>query len=192
MKRKELDRECGLLTLEACIAVVIFIFLMLFMYSFFILFEARNMMAHATLSAADSVALDAYESCNETDRDTLAGLLSALYNERIPDESPFTDAQNWYADATREEENLRTGLEREVVKERFLAYLGGGDSARADDILKRLHIRKGSQGLDFSETHASGGKLYVSVRYTIDLEYNIFAPDGLEIEHTACSKIWGK
>ena len=190
MRGRKRNGECGLLTLEACIAVVIFIFLMLFMYSFFIFFEARNIMAHATLSTADSVALDAYESCNETDRDTLAGLLSALYNEQIPNKSPFTDAHNWYADATAE--GGGTGLEREVVVERFLAYLADGDRAEADRLLKRLHIRDGIAGLDFSETHATGGKLYVSVRYTIDLEYNLFAPAGLKMEHTACSKIWGK
>lgn len=192
MGKKDGKGERGLLSLEACISVTIFIFLMLFMYSFFILFEARNIVAHATLSAANAVALDAYETSNQADYDTLGGMLTSLYKESIPANSDFVDNQDWYRDATQEDASLRTGKERDAVKTRFLAYLGGGDTEKATKILKRLHIRGGADGLDFSKTRVEGKKLYVTVSYTIDLEYNIFAPKGLKMEHTACSKIWGK
>lgn len=57
-----LSCEQGLLSLEASIVVTIFIFLVLFLQSFFVIFEARNEMAHVTLATCNSLALDVYEN----------------------------------------------------------------------------------------------------------------------------------
>ena len=45
-------KEKGSISLEACIVVPMFIFLMLFMYSFFSFFIARNEIGHAVLATA--------------------------------------------------------------------------------------------------------------------------------------------
>lgn len=207
MRGKKRTGERGLLSLEACISVTIFIFLMLFMYSFFILFEARNIMAHALLATTDSMAKDAYESSNDVDRETVIGLLSSLYKTNIPNGSDFSDRRDWYTDATERTEKEKTqgspgssgggfrdgsATELDVFRTRFIAYLGNGDAARAAKLVKRLKIRDGLEGLDFSKTEVKDGKLYGSVSYKIDYVFDVFSKDGLELEHTACSKIWGK
>lgn len=201
MKLKKKSGESGLLSLEACICVTIFIFLMLFMYSFFILFEARNIMAHATLSTANSLALDAYSTSNSAQDETAIGLFMEFWNKYTDDSSPFVSNKNWYADVEEEEKRAEeTGGEPEfsavlgdVIQARFCAYLeSSGNTEQLEKLLKRLHIRGGINGLDFSDSKVEGKDLVIKVRYRIDYEYDIFTPDGVEMEHTARSKIWGK
>lgn len=194
MRGKKQTGERGLLSLEACISVTIFIFLMLFMYSFFILFEARNIMAHALLATTDSMAKDAYESSNDADRETVIGLLSSFYETNIPNGSDFSDRRDWYTEASERDAGaeVQTGTEHDVFRTRFIAYLGNGDAGRAAKLVERLKIRGGLEGLDFSKTKVEGGALYGSVSYKIDYVFDVFSKDGLELEHTACSKIWGK
>lgn len=194
MKGEKRTGERGLLSLEACIAVTIFIFLMLFMYSFFILFEARNIMAHALLATTDSMAKDAYESSNEVDRTTVGGILGQIYETAFLDGSDFSDQRDWYTEATERapDAEVQTGAEHDVFRTRFIAYLGNGDIDRAERLVKRLKIQGGLEGLDFSKTKVDGGNLYGSVRYKVDYIFDVFDSDGLEMEHTACSKIWGK
>ncbi len=191
MKRKK--RESGLLSLEACIAVTIFIFLMLFMFSYFGVFEARNEMAHAVLATANSLGLDAYESDALTGADTITSVLREFSGASGAGDSPYTDRRKWYNGANVTQDDGSTVLSgdfADVARTRFLAYLGGGDPAQAEKVLKRYNIRDGVDGLDFSGSHSDGEKVWLSVRYTIDYEFRVFHTTGLEMEQTACSKLW--
>lgn len=189
---KRWKEETGLLSLEACIAVTIFIFLMLFMYSFFVVFEARNAVAHAVLATADSLALDAYE--NNVNRETrtdsvsfLRDIFQGVYGFGGVTSSDFVDDRLWY-------ENTGTGAAKpyfqDVIRTRFLTYLGGGNKNRAEDILKRYHIQGGAAGLDFSESEIKDGKLFLSVQYTIEYEFQVFHLDVLNMQQSVCSKLW--
>lgn len=194
MRGKKRNGERGLLSLEACISVTIFIFLMLFMYSFFILFEARNVMAHALLATTDSMAKDAYESSNDTNKTTVIGILESFYKTHIPNGSDFSDPRDWYTEVSERDADAEAQMatEQDVFRTRFIAYLGNGDIDRAERLVKRLKIQGGLEGLDFSKTKVDGGNLYGSVCYKVDYIFDVFDSDGLEMEHTACSKIWGK
>lgn len=186
-------RESGLLSLEACIAVPIFIFLMLFMFSYYGVFEARNQMAHAVLATANSLGLDAYESDALTDADTLASVLREFTNTPQTVNSPYTDRRKWYnnANVTTDDGSITLSADFEdVVRNRFLAYLGGGDPEKAEALLKRYNIRGGADGLDFSGSRSDGEKVWLSIKYTIDYEFRVFHTKGLELEQTACSKLW--
>lgn len=88
-------KECGALTLEASVAVVLFIFLMLFLYSLFIVFETRNELAHVVLSTADSLALDTYEIDKLENTGTFADFFTSLYNTYFRDDSGFTSGEVW-------------------------------------------------------------------------------------------------
>lgn len=88
-------KERGALALEACVAVTLFMFLMLFLYSLFIIFEARNQLAHVVLSTADSLALDTYEIDKLENSGTLADFFSSLYNTHFRDDSGFTSGSVW-------------------------------------------------------------------------------------------------
>lgn len=174
--------ERGLLSLEACIAVTIFMFLMLFMYSFFVVFEARNAIGHSVLATANSLSLDAYGNSKYGDADTVAKIFYSIYGTSGVNDSGFVDTQKWY-------DSGASGLEG-AIQTRFLAYLGGGDKQRANELLERYHIQNGAEGLDFSGSKVEGGRLYLSVKYTIEYEFQVFNLDVLKMEQKACSKLW--
>lgn len=231
--------EKGLLSLEACIVVTIFIFLMLFLYSYFIVFEARNELAHVMLSTCNSLALDAYGSSETTlsPNYTVRSFFTSLYGISGEFESPFVSYKAWYRSANffndgksegnfdgtiyasdealkeadriaqeKADENGLINLETRdaygklsgavneqidiVIRERFVAYLAGGNSEHAERILKRLHIVGGLNGLDFSHSYVSDGKLYIVLKYKLEYEFNTFGLGELECEQTACSKLW--
>ena len=203
--------EQGLLTLEASIVVTGFIFLMLFMYSIFVVFEARSAIGHAVLSTANSLALDAYENSRKTEitkaLDSMseeakaiatavtpvAGIFISLYGTSGDEDSPFVNRGEWYEDSVVDNGDGSTRISDvflEAVKERFFAYLGGGDPSRAEQILKLYHIKDGESGLDFSNSYTDANNLYISVKYNIEYEYKVFHFEPLEMEQKACSKLW--
>lgn len=190
---KKIKNEKGLLSLEACIAVTIFIFLMLFLYSFFVVFEVRNEMGHVTLATANSMSLDAYENDTLGESDTIGQIFYNVYGQATNSQNDFTDFRKWYDDSTVTDENGNVTLSDEfagVVKARFIAYLTSGDADKAEEILKRYHVVNGVDGLDFSGSHISDGKLYLSVKYEIEYEFNVFNLGSNKFEHKACSKLW--
>lgn len=190
---KKIKNEKGLLSLEACIAVTIFIFLMLFLYSFFVVFEVRNEMGHVTLATANSMSLDAYENDTLGESDTIGQIFYNVYGQATNSQNDFTDFRKWYDDSTVTDENGNVTLSAEfagVVKARFIAYLTSGDADKAEEVLKRYHVVNGVDGLDFSGSHISDGKLYLSVKYEIEYEFNVFNLGSNKFEHKACSKLW--
>lgn len=191
MKKKS---EQGLLSLEASIVVTLFIFLMLFMYSFFVVFEARNSMGHALLATTNSLALDAYENSQLGDNESLYSLLRSIYGSINNDKDDFTDYRKWYEDSTTTNADGTTSLSgafSDVLKTRFLAYLSGGKEEDAKKVLDSYHIRDGLEGLDFSGSYVDEkNRLHVSLRYTIDYEFRVFNLSGLKMEQKACSKLW--
>lgn len=181
--------DCGLLSLEASIAVTIFIFLMLFMYSFFVVFEARNAIGHAVLATTNSLSLDAYGNTKLGDADTVAKIFYGVYGSAGSNSSEFVDRHLWHKDAVSDDGALSGDFEN-AIRTRFLAYLGGGSSARAEEVLERYHIQNGVEGLDFSNSRTDGTNLYLSVQYTIEYEFQVFNLDVLHMEQKACSKLW--
>lgn len=209
--------EKGLLSLEASISVTIFIFYMLFLYSFFVVFEARNEIAHVLLATTDSMSLDVYENEKLGNSGSMASVLYQFYGYVEPNEEGFVSSEQWnkvlkddvegvwngtiYAMQTTENPAITeeddygkkaqiSSVFSDTLRERFVAYLSGGDEEEANDILERYHIVGGINGLDFSNSHIASGKIYVSVRYTIEYEYNLFGLGQLELEQSSCSKIW--
>ena len=92
-----LSCEQGLLSLEASIVVTIFIFLVLFLQSFFVIFEARNEMAHVTLATCNSLALDVYENEQLTHSSATMDFFLALNGiGRTLHSDSFVDDSLWH------------------------------------------------------------------------------------------------
>ena len=174
-------KESGLLSLEASIAVTIFIFLMLFMYSFFVVFEARNELSHALLSTADSLSLDAFSSKKLYDENSLQGVIYGVYGKFAETDGTFTETDKWYENEDAVED---------VVRARFLAYLSGGDMTVADRMMDELNIVGGFDGLDFSQSKVEGGDLKLVLIYKLQYEFQVFNLGTLEMQQTVCSKLW--
>lgn len=191
--KKKVCEEKGLLSLEASISLTIFIFLMLFLYSFFVVFETRNEMGHVVLSTANSMALDAYENTILGDTDKVQGLLYELYGQVANPNGGFTDYRDWYDSATETDENGNTVLSDtflEAIKSRFISYLANGDNNLAKEKLKKYHVKDDIDGLDFSGSHVTDGRLFLKVRYALEYEYNAFGLGEISFEQSACSKLW--
>ena len=184
------SKESGLLSLEASISVTIFIFLMLFFYSFFVVFEVRNEIGHVTLSTANSMALDAFENETIGNSDTFAKFLYEVYGQNTNSMSDFSAYRRWYETV---DDKGKTTMNKEfsgVIKDRFIAFLTGGNKGDAENILKRYHVVDGVNGLDFSGSYVSDDNLYLSVKYKIEYEFNVFNLLNLEFEQHVCSKLW--
>lgn len=213
---KKMGCETGTMSLEASICLTLFIFVLLFMYSFFVVFEARNAMAHAGLATADSLALDVYETSKVEGTNDISTLVSSIYHAVFPDNSPFSSHEKWYTrDAVDpdwngniyasdpgdgEDDDYENGLGDKayvsalfasVLRERFFSYLAGSDNTRdVEAILKKYHISSGMNSVDFSKSKIVNGDLYVIVSYKLDYEFNIMNLFALQLEQTACSKLW--
>ena len=173
---KERGGERGLLSLEASIALTVFMFLMFFIYSFFVVFEARNEMAHVLLSTADSLSLDAYQNSALGESGTIGQVIYKLYGMNANPNDRFVARGS--------------GDLKEDAKARFLAYLTGGDISRAEEILKRYHVKGGVAGLDFSETYVDDKGIHLSVKYTLEYEFQVFHGGEVQLRQSVCSKLW--
>lgn len=212
MKKK----EDGVLTLEASISLTIFIFMMLFLYSLFVVFEARNVMAHATLATADSLSIDVYETEKISGSDDLGTLMSDIYHSVFDNDSPFYSNSKWYTldgNSTTWNKNVYVSAEGSendgqfsdqygnsayvsdafatVVKDRFFAYLVGSDNrSDIEEFLDKYHIIGGVDGVNFSGTKIVDGDLYIVVSYELDYEFDMFDLMNITFKQSACSKIW--
>ena len=77
-----------------------------------------------------------------------------------------------------------------AIRSRFIAYLSGGDEAKANKILKGLHVVGGLDGLDFSGSCVKSGKLYIKLKYELNYEFNAFNLGKVKLGQSVCSKIW--
>jgi len=184
---RKYNSQRGSLSLEASIAVTSFMFFMLFLYSFFVVFEARNEIAHVLLSTTNSMSLDTLQSEELSGTEDLASIIYTVYSYISEEDKGFIEDSNWGAEDVNASESV---VFRELIEERFIAYLAGGDEEEANAILERYHIVGGIDGLDFSESYISSGDLHISVAYTIEYEFNMFDLGKLEMKQSACSKLW--
>ena len=217
---RKLKDEKGLLSLEASICLTFFIFVMLVLYSCFILFETRNVMAHAVLSTADSLSYDAYRTDKFKGGDDLTEIFADILDSALSQDNAFTSTNKWYtldaystdwngnifvsAPIAKEGEEtddeyadiygnnafVSSDLEK-VVKERFFAYLAGSDdTAEIEKILKRQHIMNGMSGVSFDGTKLVGKDLTIVITYTVEYEFNPFHLGEITFEQSCCSRIW--
>lgn len=213
---KKIKSEKGLLSLEASIALTIFIFMMLFLYSFFVVFEARNEIAHVLLATTKSMSIDTYANKKFGGSGNWSELLYQIYNITKTDNKGFVSSDMWhdgerlgidkvtwdgniYVPSTSENVlepdeygniSATSTLLESTIRERFIAYLAGGDKEEANNILDKYHIVDGLDGLDFSGSCIKSGKLYIKVRYKLEYEFNMFGFSMIEFEQSACSKMW--
>ncbi len=180
--KKACRKTSGLLSLEASIALTLFIFLMLFMFSFLVVFEARNHVAHVLLSTADSLSKDPIANEVPADDDIVQQILYGIYNATSDSHGTYTDPTKWY-------DGEETVI-HETIKNRFVAYLAGGDAEEADRILRGLNIVDGLNGLDFSGSHVDGDDLCISVSYQLEYEFRVFGLGVLSMNQTCCSRLW--
>lgn len=179
----------GVISLEACIVLPIFIFLMLFIYGIMIMFYGQHLMMHAMMQSAESLSLDPYATERLAAYDASAdSICTILYNKVFTDEDKyFSSDQRWYAE--------NNDLMRTTVKNRFIGFLTGGESSgdtvsRANDMLDFLGIENGINGLDFSETTINGNILTIKMKYKQEFLFNLNGLAAFDREHVFNITLW--
>jgi len=197
--------EKGAITLEACVAVLSFLILMLLLSSLFVMFMAQNATAHALLEATESLSLDAYSTEKLTIEKGHIGSVGDYVGQFVKklfgssEDSPyFVSDDRWYdasasgTSGSGSSGGGRTGSSEtaNAVRTRFIGYLAGGDEAEADRMLESMNVVDGLDGIDFSSCSVEDDVLHAEIHYTLQYDFNIWNIGTVPVEQSACSKLW--
>lgn len=180
-QRKGQEKTAGMLSLEACISVMLFMVLMLLMAGLFRMFMAQNLTAHAALETAESLSLDAYagEKIGDGGTGSVGEFVNGLFDYYNDDR--FFTYHNWFDG----EESVES-----AVKKRFTAYISGGDTAKADQFLELLNVEDGLEGIDFSGSRIEDHILYVHIKYKLDYDFHFGSMKSVQVDQKACARLW--
>lgn len=181
----------GSITLEACIAVTLFMFLILTMYSLFMIFEAQGKIAHTIMKCGESISLDPLVTNSiEGDIGSVNDIVGNVGIFLTTEHPEFTSTGKWYTPGTKASENAEL---RKVIEERFAAFFGIGGKSEADSLLKKLRVQDGLKGLDFGESYIDKkGNLNIIVKYNLDyiFDYPAFHLEPIKMKQQAVSHLW--
>ena len=176
-----LKKEQGVLTVEATIVSMIFVMFVLFLYNFAGVYRAQSLVSHATIEAADAVALESYlrEVAFESDPQEVVYLASKLGGSGTLD-----------ADSL---ESLRTADLPRIARDKFVAAIAKNET-EADKKLKQLGVKDGLAGIDFSKCHADldGDNIVVFLDYTIEFQFPVFGAREIRVTKAAKAKTFGE
>ncbi len=166
----------GVLSVEATIALAVFLFFMMFLYSVMLLITGRETVNTALMRSAESLSLDSYAvETIGSEKGSVEGRLTAWLGITNMDETDFSSGEKWYG-----------GDAAGTVQRRFYGYLGGG-ADKAEEMLKSI----GVSGLSFDGTTVSGGDLVIQVQYQIEPSFNLFDLVKQDVTRTLRVKMWG-
>lgn len=172
------DKDRGSISLEAAMVVPMFIMLMLMVNGFFLLFMGQEIMSHALIQSAKSMAFDPYAvqriDAEENDLSEFINDMGTLVTDGL--QHNLTD---WYED----EATVVTEAEK-----RFVSFVRE-DKNDANELLELVGIKDGIDGLDFAESEVDmdNGFLRLKVNYTQEFMFNLF--DFTSIERSMCIKV---
>lgn len=177
MKKK----EQGVLTVEASIVLTLITLFILFLFSFARMYSAQSMVSHAVLQASDAVAIESYirETAlngSETDVVELANRLTGSTSISL---ESFT--------------SLRSADLPKIVRQKFVAAIDNSEIG-ADNTLKKLGIKDGLSGVDFSSSRIdlNNNDVIVYANYTIEMQFPVFGMKEVTVSKAAKSKTFGE
>lgn len=194
MKRKS---QNGAIAIEASIALTLFIFFMLALYSFITVFEAQGKVSSALFRCMQSLSLDSlmieknYVNFTDPDNDSILKLLTSYgLKNSIQNKMYVSDNKDAFAESNAKDNPELASL----VKDRFTAYLTSeGTVDAADNLLNMLNVDGGLDGLDFSESKIdSNGILTINVKYKVNYIFDVPTVniEPMEFNQGSAIKLW--
>lgn len=184
--KKTNKNNSGVVSLEACIVLPIFFFLIMFFYGFMFLFAGEQIVNHALIQSAVSLSLDSYsvyklEGLTNVDE----MLLKALDYVMQGDETPHSSREKWYSN--------QSDTQKEVRK-RFVSYVANGDEEYASEKLEQFGIVGGLDGISFSECKVEGSGrdsvLTITIEYEQEYIMDAFGLLSYDRKKTITQKMW--
>lgn len=198
------DRRDGMIAVEACVGLTLFMMMMLALYTLIPLFMAQSMIGHALTESCQSMALETYGTSKLDDgnmqiKDVPIELMKLFCSAKSifaqsevteEDRDTFASDSRWFDFHGAEAPDNNQVIA--AAKERFAGYLAGSYS-KADEMLEILGIEDGMEGLDFTGTTLNGKDLTISVTYQISLliRLDLFDFGIFDAGQRVCSRIWG-
>lgn len=201
----KLKNEKGVISLEACIVVPIFVFLLMFFYGFFVMFAGQQAISHALIQSAESLSLDPFATerisvstftkLDSTKMEDGGDLLTTLYADLMTSgDDYFASREKWY-------DGSNDALMKDTVKKRFIGFLTGGAQdtggvnasdveSKADDLLDYLRIENGLSGIDFSGTSINEEKLTINIKYKQEFMFNFQGLAAFDREQSITVTLW--
>lgn len=182
----------GVVTLEACIVLPIFVLLLMFFYGFIVFFSGHQLLSHSLIQSAQSLSLDPYanERLNARWKETKDGsdLIQAMYASALGGDEYYSSNAKWYLEKNKD-------LMQKTVRKRFLGYLVGSDEPneieeRANDMLEYLRVQGGIDGLDFSQTKIEGDVLTITIKYKQEFVFNFQGLLAFDREQSIAITMW--
>lgn len=192
-KSVRIAKEHGFVTLEALITVLFFMVIMFLFYGLFLMYMAQNATAHAILQTSQSLSVDNYAANQLGDgtgfpdgiEDLMVKFFKSLNIGLIPQDDDY------FVSNTEMKTSIDGNNVPEMVKKRFVAYLAGGDEAKADSMLKSMNVEKGLEGLDFSKSEIVDSKyIKVVLKYQLNYEFQIAELGKVDVKQESLSKLW--
>lgn len=203
MKKKR-NWSKGSITIEACVALTLFMFLILTLYSFFYVFEAQMKIKLNLIRTAESMSVDPFVSSRVNEKivgedATLGDLFASIGLHISTKNESFISESNWYKEFDSKEDNVIKAQNEyqknqadlgNVAKTRFVALYNGGDEAAMVQSLKKLWVVDGN--VDLSESVMENGNLKLVASYKLKylFDYPAFKMPDIEMKQTAVSKVW--
>lgn len=194
------NEQDGVMALEACISLTLFLIVMLVLYSVIQMFTVQSMISHAAQEACQSIAFENY-SQSTFSTGTLQQIPTALitlikggFENDYYKSADFT-AETFFEKLKKEsteEKTQRLQMATEsVAQKRFAAYLGGGTD-EANELLKNYGVVNGLEGVSFNGTNKSSTDMTIQITYKIRLLFYIEMFHFGEFESTqkVCCRLW--
>lgn len=186
MEKQNMKNECGVISLEACIVLPIFFFLILFFYGLMFLFAGEQIVNHAMIQSAVSLSLDSYGA------DKLAGDQTSEIDQLMGKliDRTMTSSSNGVARSSRDQWYKDSGKTRNEIKKRFVSYVANGDENYANTKLEQFGIVGGLSGIKFEDCKVEGKVLTIKIKY--EQKYLMDAFDQLKYtrEKTIKQRLW--
>ena len=182
-KRNLFYAEEGVMALEACISLTLFLIAMMALYSLINMFTAQSMISHALQQTGQSIALENYKN-SKTDVKTLQKLPLSLLQK-------FTDGIGASSDSKYDVGGGSFSNSMVSVKKRFASYLGG-NTENADKMLQNMGVVDGLNGIKIKSGKISGNDVVIEISYKVRLIFYIETFHFGEFESTqkVCCRLW--
>lgn len=187
MKKVRYKRDSGVVSLEACIVLPIFVFLILFFYGFMFLFAGEQLVSHALIQSAVSLSLDSYATDKLSDSSEVDSFMQDLFNSALVEvaeadgETSHSSSEKWYAD--------QSSVQSEV-ESRFISYLANGDRETANAKLDQFGVVNGIDGISFSECKVEDDVLTITIEYKQEYLMDAFGLLSYDRTKTITQKMW--
>lgn len=196
---KDIDRynkEKGIITIEASLSFMIFMFLIMFIYCFSNIYIAQNIMNHAVIQATQTIALESYgrEKIGNTTAITTANtvvseiedIANTLFKNSGAFEISLLDSVT-EIDSTNQLKNIV----KKAMTEALVNVSSGNDyEENAVNKLKSVGIDDAWNDIDFSGTKLTKEEIIITVTYDVRLKYPFFGKEKVTITKSAKSKLF--